>query len=89
VIGSASLFIVLCGFAGLKTFSLSFTNTFDPDLKAVPITGKFYSVTPEQEEQLSNIDEIVSFSKELEEHVYLTHRQKSHNAYIKGVDANY
>jgi len=34
VIGSAALFIVLSGFSGLKSFSVSFSNTFDPDLKA-------------------------------------------------------
>ncbi len=89
VIGSAALFIVLSGFAGLKTFSLSFSNTFDPDLKALPATGKFFSVSPIQEQKLNEIDGLVSYAKELEERVYLTHRQKSHVAYIKGVDINY
>ncbi|MEA1787202.1 FtsX-like permease family protein [Arenibacter sp. GZD96] len=89
VIGSAALFIVLSGFAGLKTFSLSFSNTFDPDLKALPASGKFFSITPEQEEQLHKMEGVLHFSKELEERVYLTHRQKSHVAYIKGVDSLY
>ncbi len=89
VIGSAALFIVLSGFAGLKTFSLSFSNTVDPDLKAQPATGKFFSVSTDQEAQLKNIAGIASYSKELEERVYLTHSQKSHVAYIKGVDKNY
>ncbi|HMB65013.1 MAG TPA: FtsX-like permease family protein [Eudoraea sp.] len=89
VIGSAALFIVLSAFAGLKTFSLSFSNTFDPDLKAVATAGKFYSLTPEKEEKLSQLAGIASYSKEIEERVYLTHRQKSDIAYIKGVDAGY
>lgn len=89
VIGSAALFIVLSGFAGLKTFSLSFTNTIDPDLKAQTIVGKFFSVSHLQEQQLSNIKGVVSYSKELEERIYLTHRQKSDVAYIKGLDSNY
>lgn len=89
VIGSAALFIVLSGFAGLKTFSLSFSNTFDPDLKALPTTGKFFSISQEQEQQLHKIEGVLHFSKELEERVYLTHRQKSHVAYIKGVDSTY
>lgn len=89
VIGSAALFIVLSGFAGLKTFSLSFSNTFDPDLKALPATGKFFSISPEQEQQLHKMEGVLHFSKELEERVYLTHRQKSHVAYIKGVDSAY
>ncbi|WP_298489282.1 FtsX-like permease family protein [uncultured Maribacter sp.] len=89
VVGSAALFIVLSGFAGLKEFSLSYTNTIDPDLKALPQTGKFFSITPEQEEQLLKIKGITSYSKEIEEKVYLSHRQKNHIAYIKGVDSNY
>ncbi|TFG75526.1 MAG: FtsX-like permease family protein [Flavobacteriales bacterium] len=89
VIGSAALFIVLSGFAGLKTFSLSFSNSFDPDLKALPATGKFFSISPEQEESIKNIYDITAFSKELEEKVYLTYQQKSHIAFIKGVDTNY
>ena len=89
VIGSASLFIVLSGFAGLKTFSLSYTTIFDPDLKATPTTGKFFSITPEQEQKLAQIDGIASFSKELEEQVSFTHKGKNHFAYITGVDQAY
>ncbi len=89
VIGSASLFIVLSGFAGLKTFSLSYTNIFDPDLKAAPTTGKFFSVTPEQDKALSQIEGIASYAKELEEQVSFTHKGKNHFAYIKGVDQGY
>lgn len=89
VIGSAALFIVLSAFAGLKTFSLSFTNTFDPDLKALPITGKHFSITATEESALQNIDGLANYSKELEERAYLTFRERSCIAYIKGVDSNY
>ncbi len=89
VIGSAALFIVLSGFSGLKTFSLSFSNTFDPDMKAVPATGKFFSVSDDELQQLEQLPQIASYSREIEERVYLTYRQKSHVAYIKGIDGNY
>jgi len=89
VIGSAALFIVLSGFSGLKTYSLSYTNSFDPDLKALPVTGKFFHISPEQEEKLSTLEGITAYSKELEDRVYLTHKQKDHIAYVKGVDTNY
>lgn len=89
VIGSAALFIVLSGFAGLKTFSLSFSNTVDPDLKAIPLLGKTFNISGAQEAQVAQVGGIASYSKELEERVYLTHQQKSHVAYIKGVDKNY
>ncbi len=89
VIGAAALFIVLSGFAGLKSFSLSYTNSFDPDLKALPKTGKSFSISESQKAALANVKGIVAFSKELEDRVYLSHKQKDHIAFIKGVDENY
>lgn len=89
VIGSAALFIVLSGFAGLKSFSLAFSNTFDPDMKAVPASGKFYSLSPEEMVKINALTGVRTLSRELEERVYLTHQQKSHVAYIKGVDSLY
>lgn len=89
VIGSAALFIVLSAFAGLKTFSLSFSNTFDPDLKASPAIGKHFSISTDEESALNHIEGLASFSKELEERAYLTYKEKSTIAYIKGVDQNY
>lgn len=89
VIGSAALFIVLSGFAGLKTFSLSYTTMVDPDLKALPQTGKFFSISAEQDKELQQLPGIIAFSREIEEKVYLTHEHKSHIAYIKGIDSTY
>ena len=89
VIGSAALFIVLSGFSGLKSFSLSFSNTFDPDLKALPVSGKTFALRPEMSDSLMALPEVVSLSGELEERVYLTHKQKSQIAFIKGVDSAY
>lgn len=89
VIGSAALFIVLSAFAGLKTFSLSFSNTFDPDLKASPTIGKHFTLSANEEAQLGQIEGLANFSKELEERAYLTYKEKSTIAYIKGVDENY
>ncbi|MDT0606302.1 ABC transporter permease [Croceitalea rosinachiae] len=89
VIGSAALFVVLSAFAGLKTFSLQFTNTFDPDLKAIATTGKFFSLSEDDEKELSKIEGIANYSKEIEERVYLSYKDKNHIAYIKGIGANY
>ncbi len=89
VIGSASLFIVLSGFTGLKTYSLSFISLIDPDIKALPAIGKTFSVTPEQAVLLGEIHGIASYSKELEQKVLLLHKDKMMVASIKGVDENY
>ncbi|WP_127140347.1 ABC transporter permease [Flagellimonas marinaquae] len=89
VIGSAALFIVLSAFAGLRTFSLSFSNTFDPDLKASPTLGKHFTVSADEELALAKIEGLANYAKELEERAYLTYKEKSTIAYIKGVDENY
>ena len=89
IIGSASLFIVLSGFAGLKDFSLQFTTLIDPDLKAIPSSGKSFFVSDEEITQLQNSESIASFSKVIEEQVILSFDDKKRMATIKGVDENY
>lgn len=89
VIGAAALFIVLSAFAGLKTFSLQFTNTFDPDLKAIPHSGKFFSLSDQKINALENLPGVASFSKEIEERIYLSFKDKNCIAYIKGIDQQY
>jgi len=89
VIGALALFIVLSGFAGLKTFSLSFSNDFDPDLKMEAATGKSFRVSAQQLKDLEAIPEIVSFSKVVEERVVLSLKNKHHIANIKGVDSGF
>jgi len=87
VIGALALFIVLSGFAGLKTFSLSFSNDFDPDLKMEAATGKSFRVSAQQLNDLEAIPEIVSFSQIVEERVVLSLNNKHHISNIKGVDS--
>lgn len=87
--GAFSLFIVLSGFTGLKDFSLSFSNQYDPDLKVFPETGKTFKLTPEERNQLSDIEGIQGFSEVIEERVFLEFKSKHKTAYIKGVDENY
>lgn len=87
--GAFSLFIVLSGFAGLKDFSLSFSNQYDPDLKVLPETGKTFLLSSEEKQQLQNIEGISQFSEVIEERVFLDFKSKNKTAYIKGVDENY
>src|SRR5690606_12060244 len=61
----------------------------DTDLKDIPSSRKFISITKEEETALSDIPGLADFSKELEERAYLTYREKSAIAYIKGIDGNY
>jgi lipoprotein-releasing system permease protein len=87
--GAFSLFIVLSGFAGLKDFSLSFSNKFDPDLKILPSSGKTFQFPENKAGELAKIEGISSFSRIIEERIFLDYRNKNHTAFIKGVDKNY
>ena len=89
IVGGASLMIVLAGFSGLRTFSMSFSNFFDPDLKIFPKTGKIFSLSPMQKAALKESGVVASYTKVLEERVFLNSRGKNYIAYIKGVDENY
>ncbi len=89
VIGAASLFIVLSAFAGLKTFSLSFSNTFDPDMKAVAIQGKFFNISATQQEALNVLDGLAVYAPEIEERILLAYKEKNEPVFLKGVAVNY
>ena len=87
VMGAAALFIVLAVFAGLKTFSLSFVNNADPDLKLFPVSGKSFEVSNQQLSDLQQLEGVVSFSKVLEERCFFVFDGKEHIAQLKGVDS--
>src|SRR5690554_3712134 len=90
VLGSASLFIVLSGFAGLKDFTLQFTSIIDPDLKAEASVGKSFLISEDEFSKLNNLESVASYSKIIEERVFISFEDKSYpNAYIKGVDENF
>lgn len=89
ILGAASLFIVLAGFAGLKDFTLQFSTEIDPDLKAETTIGKNFVLTNEMAEKLDNLDAVAEYSKIIEERVFITSNNKTSIAKIKGVDGNF
>jgi lipoprotein-releasing system permease protein len=89
ILGSASLFIVLSGFAGLRDFTLQFTTSIDPDLKAETTIGKSFFLEASAEEKLNTITGIASYSKVIEERVIGSFDGNKQALYIKAVDANY
>ena len=87
--GAFALFIVLSGFTGLKDFSLSFSNKFDPDLKVLPEKGKSFIFSSEEEQKLQQVEGLKLFSEVIEERAFLDYNSKNKTAFIKGVDENY
>jgi lipoprotein-releasing system permease protein len=89
IVGAMALFVVLSVFSGLKVFSLSFTNDIDPDLKISSTLGKSFFVTAEQEDQITKIEGVASYSKIIEERVLFVFDDKQEVTYLKGVDSNF
>ncbi|MFD1294893.1 ABC transporter permease [Lutibacter holmesii] len=89
IVGTLALFIVLSGFSGLRAFSVGFLDTSDPDIKISSIKGKSFLFTNEIQQIIEDQNGVVSYSKVIEERAFFDFKNKTHIAYIKGVDANY
>ena len=89
IVGTLALFVVLSVFSGLRDFSLSFSNSIDPDLKVNPLKGKTFFISPKQEKEIATIEGIASYSKVVEERVLFVFDGKEQVTYLKGVDVNY
>ncbi|WP_298286683.1 FtsX-like permease family protein [uncultured Lutibacter sp.] len=89
IVGTLALFIVLSGFSGLREFSIGFLNTSDPDIKITSKKGKSFLVSKEINSILDNEKGIAFYSKVIEERAFFDFKNKTHIAYIKGVDSNY
>ena len=89
IVGTMALFVVLSVFSGLRDFSLSFANDFDPDLKAVAKIGKTILITPQQAQEISQLEGVAHFTKIIEERALFTFNGKDQLANIKGVDKTY
>ena len=89
IVGTLALFVVLSVFSGLRDFSLSFSNSIDPDLKVNPLQGKTFFISQKQEKEIATIEGIASYSKVVEERVLFVFDGKEQVTYLKGVDVNY
>ncbi len=89
IVGTLALFIVLSGFSGLREFSISFLKTSDPDIKITSVKGKSFIFNEEIQQKIEHEKDVIAFSKVIEERAFFSFNEKTHIAYIKGVDANY
>ncbi len=89
IVGTTALFVILSGFSGLRTFSYELLDASDPDIKISAVKGKTFEYTTKIDEELISDVAMKSFAKVVEERVFLKYKDKSHVAYIKGVDTNY
>ena len=89
VVGSAALFIVLSGFNGLKDYSLAFTSFVDPDLKLIPAKSKTFVVKDSLLSGVLKLENFMSYSKVVEEDLFLSTNLNGEIVSVKGVSSSY
>ena len=89
VVGSAALFIVLSGFNGLKDYSLAFTSFVDPDLKLIPAKSKTFVVKDSLLKDVLQLENFLSYSKIVEEDLFLSTSLSGEIVSVKGVSSSY
>jgi len=89
LVGTASLIIVLSAFNGLENLVKGFYNSFDPELKVLPVEGKYFELSGVEEESLKSLENIRAISLVLEERALFGFRDKEYIATLKGVDQHY
>ena len=89
VISTASLFLVLSAFEGLKDFSLSFSESFDPDYEIQPHTGKFFRVSDSLLKEIKTIPYVIAAAPQIQEKVFLSYNEKNQVAILKAIDHDY
>jgi lipoprotein-releasing system permease protein len=89
IVSAMALFVVMSVFSGLKEFSLSFSNSTDPDIKIEATKGKSFELTLEQENLLKKATQFSDYSKIVEERVFFLYDEKEQVAHLKGVDSLY
>lgn len=88
-VGTMSLVVVLSVFNGLEGFIRSLYNSFDPDIKVVPVQGKSFMVDSLTLQEINEIDGIAFVSEIIEDNAYVKFRDSEMVVKLKGVDHNF
>jgi len=88
-VGTAALIVVLSVFNGFEDLVKGLYADFYADIKVSPVKGKTIILTPEQINQLKNINGITQTSLVAEEKALLVNGDNQAIVYVKGVDDNY
>lgn len=88
-VGTAALIIVMSVFNGFEDLLTRLNNSFDPDIKVLPVAGKTFVPDANFESALHDCDFVSSVSYTLEENALLQYNGKQVIATVKGVDENF
>lgn len=86
-VGTMSLIVILAVFNGLTHLIQKSITQFDPDIKIIPIQGKYFEPDSTLEKYLHQ--QGIKFSKVLQGKALAVNKNNQHLIYLKGVDKNY
>ncbi len=86
---SAAFIIILSGFSGIRTFNLDLIKLTDPEIIIKPVKGKSFVLNDSLQSLLESEQGVDTYSKVLEEKVFINFDNKQKIAKIKGVDSMY
>ena len=89
LVATASLLIVLSAFSGLKDFGLSFSNSFDPDIRVHSTFGKTFLLDSVQLNKIKALPNVINATPIIEDKVFLRFKDKNQVAFIRGVRDDY
>jgi len=88
-VGTAALILILSVFNGFEGLLSGLFNAFNPDIKVVPVEGKFFECNDELLKKIHAIDGVANASATIEEVALFEYRGIQEVGYLKGVDRNY
>ncbi|HOK50285.1 MAG TPA: ABC transporter permease [Bacteroidales bacterium] len=88
-LGTMALITVLSVFNGFDSVIKSMFNRFDPDLKIIPHTGKFFSLDSTMLKMIQQTEGVEAVAYVVEESVLLQYDDRQYIGAIKGVSDNF
>ena len=89
MLASFALICTLSVFNGFHDLVENLFRNFDPELKVVSSTHKFFSMDDERIRKAQTLDFIGLYSYSLEEQALITYKSKQHVIMIKGVEDSF
>lgn len=88
-IGTAATVCTLSVFNGFQSLVSDMFNTFDPELKIVPLKGKVFDPTAGRLPEIYALPEIECISESLEDNAFVSYKDRQVPAILKGVSENF
>lgn len=89
VLGAMAIVIIVSVLNGFNDLLSRFYSSFDPDLKIIPVTGKFFNPAEHDFQAVKNHPDVVQYAEVLEEMALIKYGKQIAPGIVKGVPPNF